>query len=515
MLDFLSLFGRLHPVVLHIPLGLLAGLAVFEGVAFARREPPAPRLLVALAALGALFAAASGWFLHQQPGFGGDLVERHELLGIATAVGSCVCLGLRVRSSAKAYRAALLATVFVVVPTGHFGATLVHGEGYLLGAKEVGESDAVEADLDETVQFASFEKHIVPVLESRCVACHGERKVKGGLRLDSPAAMLAGGDGGPVFELGALDDSELIYRLRLPLADDDHMPPEGRRQPTPAELALIESWAKANYSFTKPFALAGGMDIPPLPDPADQNAIEAAPDRALEVLRARLVHVQPIALDTHELLVDFSAPAAEIKDVDVRKLLSPLTDHVAELSLARTQITDSILAFVQQMPRLRRLDLRQTNISDAGVGHLAGHEKLEELVLVRTSVTDAVYSSLIDMPALKGLWVWESSIAPEALASLRVELAHVEIDSGDTPDAEALETEATPVLTSAAPSVDWEPSENDVAPLKPINGLCPVSGTPIDPAFTILFEGRAIGFCCLNCPKTFWQDPSPFLAKLP
>ncbi|MDZ4828772.1 MAG: YHS domain-containing protein, partial [Phycisphaerae bacterium] len=50
--------------------------------------------------------------------------------------------------------------------------------------------------------------------------------------------------------------------------------------------------------------------------------------------------------------------------------------------------------------------------------------------------------------------------------------------------------------------------------LKPINAVCPVSGTPVDPRYTIVYEGKVIGFCCPNCPKKFWDDPKAFAEKL-
>src|SRR5262245_45588147 len=48
-----------------------------------------------------------------------------------------------------------------------------------------------------------FEQKIRPILADHCFPCHGEKKQKGGLRLDSRAAMLTGGDSGPVLVPGA------------------------------------------------------------------------------------------------------------------------------------------------------------------------------------------------------------------------------------------------------------------------------------------------------------------------
>jgi YHS domain-containing protein len=40
-----------------------------------------------------------------------------------------------------------------------------------------------------------------------------------------------------------------------------------------------------------------------------------------------------------------------------------------------------------------------------------------------------------------------------------------------------------------------------------------VSGKPVDPRFVIVHDGKAIGFCCPNCPKEFWTEPSKFAVK--
>src|SRR5688572_21465216 len=42
-----------------------------------------------------------------------------------------------------------------------------------------------------------FVARVKPLLESRCVSCHGPDKQKGSLRLDSREAALKGGESGP------------------------------------------------------------------------------------------------------------------------------------------------------------------------------------------------------------------------------------------------------------------------------------------------------------------------------
>src|SRR5690349_17547055 len=52
-----------------------------------------------------------------------------------------------------------------------------------------------------------FEKHVRPVLIDKCVRCHGPKQQRGGLRLDSRAALLRGGDNGPALVAGQPDKS--------------------------------------------------------------------------------------------------------------------------------------------------------------------------------------------------------------------------------------------------------------------------------------------------------------------
>jgi mono/diheme cytochrome c family protein len=69
------------------------------------------------------------------------------------------------------------------------------------------------ADADAGVAF--FEAKIRPVLIEQCYQCHAaDTKQRGGLRLDSKATVLQGGDNGPALVPGKPDESLLIKALR-------------------------------------------------------------------------------------------------------------------------------------------------------------------------------------------------------------------------------------------------------------------------------------------------------------
>jgi len=109
-------------------------------------------------------------------------------------------------------------------------------------------------------QLDFFEKKIRPLLAEHCQDCHGEKKQKGGLRLDTRAGWTTGGDSGAAITPGKPEDSLLIKAVRY--ADKDlQMPPKDKGgQLTPAQIADLEQWVRAGAADPREVvAKIGGM----------------------------------------------------------------------------------------------------------------------------------------------------------------------------------------------------------------------------------------------------------------
>ena len=88
-----------------------------------------------------------------------------------------------------------------------------------------------------------FASKIEPLLKQRCFECHShEKKMKGGLTLDSKSGWEQGGESGPAVVIGKPDESLLIKMVRW--TDDDHQMPPKEKLPA-AEIALLEQWVKS------------------------------------------------------------------------------------------------------------------------------------------------------------------------------------------------------------------------------------------------------------------------------
>jgi uncharacterized membrane protein len=255
--------GRLHPLLVHLPIGMLVALASLELAALLPRFKNANAsagFILALAAPLAVMTAICGWLLSLGGGYDAQLLAWHKWLGTATAVGSVVAAILFWRGKILTYRVSLFATAGVLMAAGHLGGSLTHGSDYLtqyapapvkkLLGISVAKKTSVPVSLDELRKLPVFAGVIAPLLENKCIHCHGADKSKAGLRLDSFAALLDGSDDGAVLKPGDAAQSVLIQRLLLPADSDDHMPPSGKPQLTAGEIALLKWWVNAGAPET-------------------------------------------------------------------------------------------------------------------------------------------------------------------------------------------------------------------------------------------------------------------------
>ncbi|MFM1921700.1 MAG: hypothetical protein RLZZ303_3334 [Candidatus Hydrogenedentota bacterium] len=113
-------------------------------------------------------------------------------------------------------------TVYTGAMFGKRKARMILGVAALMAALPCGADTAASAD-----PLAHFENTVAPVLQERCLSCHGADQRKGGLRLHLREAVDAGGASGvPTLAAGNPEGSELFRRIAS-ANPDDRMPPKG------------------------------------------------------------------------------------------------------------------------------------------------------------------------------------------------------------------------------------------------------------------------------------------------
>lgn len=268
-----------------------------------------------------------------------------------------------------------------------------------------------------------YQARIAPIFDQHCVTCHGEKKHKAGLRLDSFERALQGGEGGVVIQPGDPKGSELLRRITLPATDDEVMPSDGKPLLPATDIKTIEFWIARGASGEK--RVADYPDAPKAPPPKPV-AGPLAPDwrpRAGEIaaiertLGLRLVPRSQSATDG--LILRTASAPARCDDAALAKL-APLAELIVDAELARTKVTDAGLKSLAAFPNLRSLDLTRTAVTSDGLAALAGLQRLEAINLTETAVDDRGVARLRSLPALKRLWLFGTKTSESAEASGKV-----------------------------------------------------------------------------------------------
>lgn len=248
MTNLIEFLGKLHPLFVHLPIGFLLLLAVLEWLALrpgGKELAAANRLILLLTIPAALVSVLCGWLLAADGGYDATVLFWHRWLGTGVAVAVVLLWIIRQRGGLTAYRRTLGATLLLLIIASHYGGSLTHGNDFLAWPKQRAALTlpASEAELLAQPAYAAV---IQPIFNQYCVSCHGETKSKGNLRMDTVEHLLKGGDSGSLFEPPGAEKSLLGSRLILPEDDDDHMPPAGKPQLSPAQLAVVKWWIEAD-----------------------------------------------------------------------------------------------------------------------------------------------------------------------------------------------------------------------------------------------------------------------------
>ena len=247
--------GRFHPVLVHMPIGVLLLAALFQWLS--RKEKyqslsSAVSIALFWGMISAIVSCISGYLLSNSGDYDGDLVSNHKWFGIAVANISILAYGLNRRNKDSIWISGLM--VLLIIITGHLGGSITHGSDYLVKAFSSEGNDAItakRAPIPDINQALAYNDVIRPILTAKCYKCHGPDKQKGKLRLDMPDLILKGGKGGLVLVGGKVDDSELIKRIFLAKDNEDHMPPIEQSQLTKSELELLHWWVSSGADFNK------------------------------------------------------------------------------------------------------------------------------------------------------------------------------------------------------------------------------------------------------------------------
>ena len=435
--DLLFFFGRLHPLVLHLPIGflLLAILAHFA-IKFPKFQHASPFMIYlwGLGAFSAILTVILGYILSLTGNYDETVLFRHKWSGIAVAILAAICY-FSYKKQTKTYitirniAAPMLAiTLFI---SGHQGGNLTHGSAYLTEyapnpiRSAVGLPPKKEKRKKVTVIDSAdiFLDVVSPMMDARCIGCHSTDKKEGGLVLTSYKSLMLGGDGGEVVLAGNAEQSELFNRITLPESHEDFMPAEGKRPLTGLEVELIEWWIN---SGALPSGYVTAMD----PEKSiltkvvsylglDKNKlintkVSPANQQTLDSLRMQDFVVRSLMSDNHFLDVNFSLSERNLEQHDLDLLLK-IKEQLIWLDLSNSGVRDEHFEQLGQLNHLVKLNVSGNEFSDTGLDQLVDLTHLEILNLYDTAVSDKIFEILPKMKALKSVYLWQTKVSDSIL----------------------------------------------------------------------------------------------------
>ena len=447
--------GLCHPLFLHLPIGMLVIVGVMEVISHVKHKKSHATMPLLLSTVTSVAAVVFGYILMRSSDYPADAIDSHLWSGVAFTVILIWTLFFKMRFNAtgrgqKTYWFLLFISTCLMFAAGHYGGVITHGDPLDEAPWNQKEDVVDQPSMDD--RFV-YEHVIVPILEQKCYKCHGPKKKKGHLRLDTYEAMLEGGDEGPSLVPGDKSKSMMVELIHLPEDDEYRMPPEGKPQLTAEETRVIDWWVESGAPRETKLAtldipvevqsalevIAGQSIEPDAGQDKGESVVDAAAD-GLEIKKTHAAIVKKlqtqypgsltwVSQSDSELAFTSAGMRSAFKDSDLTNL-KPIAALLRQLDLTGADVSDVSAPILASMTALQTLRLPETKMTDQAISSFAGLTRLESLNLYGTAITDQGVQELASLSQLKKLYLWQTKVSPDGVKALQAKLPHCEINTG-------------------------------------------------------------------------------------
>ena len=515
----LQAVGRMHPLLLHLPIGLLVisfilwvGKKNIEQASFQKIFI----LVLQVTAFTASLTALMGFFLSREGGYDENILSKHKILGITTAILSYLLL-LVYRSFPEkkfVFGTTITLSLAVMIIGSHFGSNLTHGEGFVWQPLQ-NEKSEEEKITDSSSLFTAA---IRPILRSKCFSCHNEKKSKGGLILTTEEKILEGGKNGPIWISGDALNSHIIENINLPEDEKKHMPPKGKPQLSQEQIDLLFAWIQSGADMKKTMKdykdddtlkiLATKFIQLPKEETEKAYSFAAAPASTIQKLSGPFCSVFPLSQNSPALQADFFVR----EKFDRKKLedLLKVKEQLVVLNLGNMPVTDADMKTVNQFANLEKLVLNNSLITNNAIGEIKKLKSLQSLSLAGTQIDKNTAQSFSQFDSLKEVFIWNTKISATEADELQRQNKKIRFDRGYIPDENEILTLTPPnvkneeFILAANEKIELEQKISGTTIRYTVDGTDPDSTTspiyngPINPDGFTLVKAKSI--------KTGWYS---------
>lgn len=429
--------GRLHPLLLHLPIGLVVGVIIMHFSShydeFSRQKRMAP--LLQWTATTGLLSAIAGLILAAEPDvYQQNEIDLHKHSGTAFAMLFYAFASYYPQITGWFRNALLALSSFLLILAGHWGASITHGEGFLFPEKESGPS--FTSSKSNKVNSV-YDVAILPILKEKCLSCHNAEKTKGNLNMADTLLFLKGGKNGAAFVWGKPEESLMLTRIHLDLNHEEHMPPKERKQLSEQEIALLTAWIQESNGFgqllgsLKPDSKLHSL-VKPLFDnqSAQQKAYTFSSLGQEEVVALNTPYrtARPIYKGSPALTVSYFL-ASEYNTARLQELTSA-SNQITELSLAGMPVKDEDLSVIAALPNLEKLNLSGTLVTSKGIETLSTLKHLESLSIAATGADNSIAPIWQKLTSLRTVFIGQTRVYETELALWRKKHPSIQFSAG-------------------------------------------------------------------------------------
>ena len=423
---FLQWMGKFHPLALHFPIvfGFLISI-YFLFFQNRRISTATEKLLLAINAIFATVVALFGLLLSLHNGYDAEAILWHKWGGIAVALLSWLFIYFL---NLKVIFKKILAVFFLIILVGstHKGAQITHGANALSFPKPANQAteNILSADTATVYQLA-----IAPILNQKCVSCHGIEKTKGDLQLHNPESILNGGESGDV-----INDGILVKSIHLPQEDKNHMPPDGKLQLTNEEKAILRLWVKTGGNFTLRLNELTDSDSLFLLVNKYQAAVNQKASLnfnlpGLEEFNSNYCSVNYLFNGSDEVEVNFFQGINYNREN--LKRLEKIKTSIVSLNMQGMPLTKEDLDIVLQFGNLQKVNFNSTSLDIGSLERLKELTKLKSVSICGIDFVEVEFDKFLSGSKFSTVNVWPQKADKKQLEKIMAKYPDIKIIVGD------------------------------------------------------------------------------------
>jgi uncharacterized protein YvpB len=244
----------------------------------------------------------------------------------------------------------------------------------------------------------------------------------------------------------------------LPLEDEKHMPPNGKKQLTGHEIELIKQWILQGAPFELISTSSTSENVKPIPKEVSFAPVKDEPllsttstvpfkaeptkeilpgnENTITQLKSKGIIITPIKDNSGALSINF-LHVANLED-SMLIGLNALNNQTVVLKFSGKKITDEQLHLLTSFNNLHTLLLDNTSITDKGLADIFKFPALEILNVYNTSISDRGLNALYNCKQLKKIYLWKTNVTQVGLNALSLKIPKLNIEAGlftwKTPD---------------------------------------------------------------------------------